>query len=206
MRRPHRPFRHSFSRSPFRPVPLRPDHPRPRGGRFRVSIWGDSYGLADFERDFDDDTKAWKEVQASIPPYPKAENLIPFEVSSATRNKHFVDLPSVSIGADGVVRYTVVVKSPAGAETVSFEGMRCESGERKLYAFGRADGQGGGEWSRNRYARWDAIKGRQQTGYHRELYFHYFCTIEGTGNLKTIHHLLKTGGMYDRDAGALSSP
>ena len=52
----------------------------------------------------------------------------------------------------------------------------------------------------------DAIKGRQQTGYHRELYFHYFCTIEGTGNLKTIHHLLKTGGMYDRDAGALSSP
>jgi hypothetical protein len=63
-----------------------------------------------------------------------------------------------------VVRYTVVVKSPAGAETVSFEGMRCESGERKLYAFGRADGQGGGEWSRNRYARWDVIKGRQQTG------------------------------------------
>ena len=29
--------------------------------------------------------------------------------------------------------------SPAGAETVSFEGMRCENGERKLYAFGRAD-------------------------------------------------------------------
>ena len=187
----------------FLSVPIIPAH---AAGGSESSIWGDSYGLADFERDFDDDTKVWKEVQASIPPYPKAENLIPFEVSSATRNKHFVDLPSVSIGADGVARYTVVVKSPAGAETVSFEGMRCESGERKLYAFGRADGQGGGEWSRNRYARWDAIKGRQQTGYHRELYFHYFCTIEGTGNLKTIHHLLKTGGMYDRDAGALSSP
>jgi hypothetical protein len=169
-------------------------------------IWGDSLGLADFERDFDDDAKAWKEVQASIPPYPKAENLVPFVVSAATRNKYFIDFPSVSVGADGVVRYTVVVKSPAGAETVSFEGMRCESGERKLYAFGRADAQGGGEWSRNRYAKWDVIKGRQQTGYHRELYFHYLCTIEGTGNLKTIRHLLKTGGVYDREAGALTSP
>jgi hypothetical protein len=169
------PFSPFSSRSQLSPCssPSRSSPPTRRAVP-RSSIWGDSYGLADFERDFDDDTKVWKEVQASIPPYPKAENLIPFEVSSATRNKHFVDLPSVSIGADGVVRYTVVVKSPAGAETVSFEGMRCESGERKLYAFGRADGQGGGEWSRNRYARWDAIKGRQQTSYHRELLLSLF--------------------------------
>ena len=184
-------------------IPIIPAH---AAGGSESTIWGDSYGLADFERDFDDEAKVWKEVQASIPPYPKVENLIPFVVSAATRNKYFIDFPSVSVGADGVVRYTVVVRSPAGAETVSFEGIRCDSGERKLYAFGHADGQGGGEWSRNRYARWAAIKDRQQTGYHRELYFHYLCTIEGTGNLKTIRHLLKTGGIYDREAGALTSP
>jgi hypothetical protein len=184
-------------------VPIIPAH---AAGGSESTIWGDSYGLADFERDFDDEAKVWKEVQASIPPYPKVENLIPFVVSAATRNKYFIDFPSVSVGADGVVRYTVVVKSAAGAETVSFEGMRCESGERKLYAFGPRRRPGWRRMVAQSLRPLDAIKGRQQTGYHRELYFHYFCTIEGTGNLKTIHHLLKTGGMYDRDAGALSSP
>lgn len=161
-------------------------------------IWGDSY-RGNFESDFDENTKAWKEIQAQLPPYPKSENLISFEVSSATSNKYFVDLPSVSTGADGVVRYTVVVKSPAGAETISFEGMRCENGERKLYAFGRSDGKGGGEWSRNRFAKWDVIKDRQQTSYQRALFFHYFCTVEGALNLQEIHRLLKTGGLYIRE-------
>ena len=167
-------------------------------------IWGDSY--RGFESDFDENVKAWKEIQAQIPPYPKTENLVPFTVSSATSNTYFVDLPSVSTGADGVVRYTVVIRSPSGAETVSFEGMRCENGERKLYAFGRADGKGGGEWSRNRYAKWEYIKERQQTSYQKELFYHYFCTVEGHGNLKAIQRLLKSGGLYDREAGGLFAP
>lgn len=167
-------------------------------------IWGDSYGLGrSFETDFDDNAKAWKEIQAQLPPYPKAENLVPFEVSAATSNKYFIDFPSVSAGADGVVRYSVVIRSPAGAETVSFEGMRCEIGERKLYAFGRPDGKGGGEWSRNRYARWEAIKDRQQTSYQRELFYHYFCTVEGYNDIKAIHRLLRSGGLRDREAGGL---
>lgn len=160
-------------------------------------IWGDSY-RGNFEYGFDDNAKAWQEVQTQIPPYPKAENLVAFEVSSATSNKFFVDFPSVSTGADGVVRFTVVVKSPAGAETVSFEGMRCDIGERKLYAFGRSDGKGGGEWSRNRYAKWEVIKDRQQTSYQRELFYHYFCTVEGAADLKFIQRMLKTGGLYNR--------
>jgi hypothetical protein len=160
-------------------------------------IWGDSY-RGNFEQDFDENTKAWQEIQARLPPYPKAENLIPFEVSSATSNRFFVDFPSVSAGADGVVRYSVVVRSPAGAETVSFEGMRCENGERKLYAFGRSDGKGGGEWSRNRYAKWERIKERQQTSYQRELFFHYFCTLDGAANLGEIQRLLKSGGLHSR--------
>ncbi|MEW5787819.1 MAG: CNP1-like family protein [Pseudomonadota bacterium] len=164
-----------------------------------ATVWGSSYGLGkDLDRDFDENAKPWQEIQAQLPPYPKAENLVPFEVSAATGNRHFVDFPSVTIGSDGAVRYSVVVRSPAGAETVSFEGMRCDSGERKLYAFGRSDGKGGGEWSRNRYAKWDIIKDRQQTSYHRELFYHYFCTVDGKGDLKRIQHFLKTGGLYNR--------
>ena len=174
-------------------------------GGSEATVWGDSY-RGNFEFDFDENAKAWKEIQAQIPPYPKAENLVPFVMSSATSNKYFVDFPSVSAGADGAVRYTVVIKSPAGAQTVSFEAMRCDNGERKLYAFGRADGKGGGEWSRNRYAKWEVIKDRQQTSYQKELFYHYFCTVEGAGNLKAIQRLLKTGGLYDREAGGAFAP
>ncbi|MBM4180930.1 MAG: CNP1-like family protein [Betaproteobacteria bacterium] len=164
-------------------------------------IWGDSYQPSKWEWDFDQHTKPWKEVEAAMPAYPRADKLVGFEVSSASQNKFYVDLPSVSVGDDGVVRYTVVIRSPSGAETVSFEGMRCDIGDRKLYAFGHADGKGSGAWSRNRYAKWEPIKEREQTSYQKVLFYHYFCTVEGQGNLAFIHKILKSGGLYDRREG-----
>ncbi|HRH81183.1 MAG TPA: CNP1-like family protein [Thiobacillaceae bacterium] len=152
-------------------------------------------GWGDFEYDFDADKKPWQEVQAQLPAYPKAGHLIPFEVSSASRHKHFIDSTSLSAGEDGVVRYTVVVKTSGGAENVSFEGLRCTTGERKLYAFGRSDGKGGGEWSRNRYARWEPIPARQAASYQRELFFHYFCTVDGPGDMQVIRRALGQGGI-----------
>lgn len=160
-----------------------------------ATVWGDSYNPGNFEYDFDANAKAWKEVQAQLPPYPKAENLVEFTVSAATSNRFYIDFPSIHVGQDGVVRYTVLIKSPAGAETVSFEGMRCETGERKLYAFGHKDGQGGGEWSRNRYAKWELIPARQATSHQRELFFHYLCTVDTAGDLKKIQYAVKTGGV-----------
>lgn len=160
-----------------------------------ATVWGDSYGLGNFESDFDENAKTWKEIQAQLPPYPKAENLVEFPVSAATSNRYYIDYPSINVGQDGVVRYTVLIKSPAGAETVSYEGMRCETGERKLYAFGHRDGQGGGEWSRNRYAKWELIPARQATSHQRELFFHYLCTVDTAGDLKKIQYAVKHGGV-----------
>lgn len=156
-------------------------------------------GWGDFEYDFDADKKPWQEIEAELPPYPRAQRLVPFEVSAASRNRHYLDEDSLSVGEDGVVRYTVVVRTPSGAENVSFEGMRCESGERKLYAFGRPDGKGGGSWSRNRHARWEPIQSRLATGYHRELFYHYLCTVEGKGDLAAIRRYLRQGGLYRND-------
>lgn len=152
-------------------------------------------GWGDFEYDFDADKKPWQEVLAQLPAYPKTGQLIAFVVSGATRHKHFVDDASLSAGEDGVVRYTVVVKTEGGAENVSFEGLRCTTGERKLYAFGRPDGQGGGSWSRNRYARWEPIQARLATSYQRELFFHYFCTVDGAGDMKVMRDALRRGGI-----------
>ena len=126
------------------------------------------WGQFDFE--FDQD-KPWSEVAVKLPVYPKAEKLIPFNVSSATRNKHFVDADSISVGEDRVVRYTVVIEAAGGATNVSFEGMRCESGERRLYAYGHPDGT----WSKARNAGWEGIKLRSLLSYQKALFEDHFC-------------------------------
>ena len=126
--------------------------------------WGE------FEREFEQD-KPWVEVAAQLPPYPKPENLVPFNVSSATRNRHFVDAASISVGTDNVVRYTVVIEAAGGAKNVSFEGLRCESGERRLYAYGHPDGS----WSKARNAGWEGIKFRSLLSYQKALFEDHFC-------------------------------
>ncbi len=126
------------------------------------------WGRFDFE--FENE-KPWVELSAQLPPYPKAENLVEFNVSSATRNRHFVDTASISVGEDKVVRYTVVIEAAGGAKNVSFEGMRCETGERRLYAYGQPDGS----WSKARNSGWDSIKFRSLLSYHKALYEDHFC-------------------------------
>lgn len=124
----------------------------------------------DFERDFEEDTP-WVEVAAQLPAYPKPENLIPFNVSSATRNRHFVDAESISVGPDLTIRYTVVIETTGGARNVSFEGMRCETGERRLYAYGHPDGT----WSKARNAGWEDIRMRSLLSYQKALFEDHFC-------------------------------
>lgn len=149
-------------------------------------------GWLDFERG----EKPWQEIQAQLPAAPKEENLVAFPVSAATRHSHYLDRASLSAGEDGVVRYTVLVRAAAGAENISFEGMRCATGERKIYALGRP----GGEWSPNRDARWEPTNLHQATSYQRELFYHYFCTLQGPADLKVIAGALRRGGLaYDGD-------
>jgi hypothetical protein len=118
-----------------------------------------------------EESKPWVEAAVQLPAYPQAENLLPFTVSSATRNRHFIDAASLSVGDDGVVRYTVVIDAAGGARNVMFEGLRCATAERRLYAYGRADGT----WSRARNADWEGIKVRSLLSYHKPLFEEILC-------------------------------
>lgn len=149
-----------------------------------------------FEYDFEANAKTWTEIQAQLPAAPKPDNLIEVRLDASTRNRLFIDTASLSSGDDGVVRYTAIIRSSSGAENISFEGLRCETGERKLYAFGRTSGAEAGKWSRNRYAKWEPIQARLAGGYHRELFFHYLCTVNTRRDVPTLLHLLKSGGIY----------
>lgn len=138
--------------------------------------------------DFEEDTTPWEEKAASLPAYPKTENLVRFDVSSATANKFMIDTASLSVGQDGVVRYTVVIESPSGARTVNFEGMRCDPAEYKIYGFGQENGK----WAENRYATWQPFKQRSLLSYHKALFEDHFCpdwiriqdAEEGIANLR----------------------
>lgn len=120
--------------------------------------------------DFDEGKKSWKEIEAKIPAYPKPENLIPFEAVKASGHRFFIDAQSLSLGEDGVVRYTLVVQTAGGATNVTFEGMRCEAREQKYYAVGQTSGG----WTRARNPQWRRVS-QQETSQHGTLFDEYLC-------------------------------
>lgn len=118
--------------------------------------------------DFED--KPWVEQQSKLPLYPKVENLIRIPLESMKSFLVAVDATSIDIGQDGVVRYVLVARSPSGSENISFEGIRCATRERKLYAIGKADST----WGAVRSPAW-ADYGTHSRSYHNELAREYFC-------------------------------
>ncbi|NLR74875.1 CNP1-like family protein [Leeia aquatica] len=89
------------------------------------------------ETDLIDDTEQpWVEVKAALPPFPDKPDWVRFTVTSGTTNQFFIDVGSLHVTSDGVVRYTLKVLSENGAVNITREGMRCASHEQKLYAIG----------------------------------------------------------------------
>lgn len=75
----------------------------------------------------------WREVEAPPAPAFSLDGLIPLEIPRSTL-RFGVAPASVSLGADGIVRYVVVATGPSGAVNALYEGIRCNSGEYKIYA------------------------------------------------------------------------
>lgn len=100
----------------------------------------------------------------ALPAYPRERELMEFEGAPTSELRFFIDPASISV-QDRVVRYTLVARSSTGTTNVSFEGMRCETGEVRIYALGREGG-----WLRSS-ADWRRIR----PGWHSVLYREYFC-------------------------------
>ena len=143
-----------------------------------------------FEQDFDDKDKPWQEVALQLPAAPKQKNLLPFYVSATATQTFAIDSQSLSVGADGVVRYTLVATSESGAKNVSHEGIRCASYEHKLYAFGRPDGN----WSRSRRDQWERINTNAANRQHAALFKDYFCSEQSViGNADEMIRRIRAG-------------
>jgi hypothetical protein len=95
----------------------------------------------------------WKELDAPAPPALRTQGLIPVEVPGTTL-RFGVDPASLTVGDDGVVRYVVVASSPGGAVNGIYEGIRCSSGEVKVYARHNPDSG----WVPVRDAQWQQLR------------------------------------------------
>jgi hypothetical protein len=134
------------------------------------------------------------EVQAPLPEYPKPENYLPLQVSATTPFIFFVDAKSVSVGKDGVVRYSLVAKSQDGALSTSFEGIRCSDAQFRIYAFGQSHNT----WSESRMPQWQPIPADTRNAQRAVLYRDIFCP--GGGVVATAEEAVKAlrGGGHPR--------
>lgn len=139
----------------------------------------------EWDADFDEDRKPWKEIEARIPSSPRTGDLVPFEAGAASPHRFYVDARSLSVGDDGVVRYTLVIKAAGGATNVTYEGIRCELRQQKYYALGRADGN----WVRARNPQWRRIEHQDVNRHHSVLYADFLCP--GKQPVKSVRDVLQ---------------
>lgn len=107
-----------------------------------------------------------REGEVKLPPRFRDEDLLEFEIGRSVSFRFFIDKASLEVGADEVVRYTLVARSPQGVENVSYEGIHCRTGRTRAYAVGQADGH------------WRAVKQEWvdvQKLWTRVLRAEYFC-------------------------------
>ena len=147
-----------------------------------------AFSQSQFEEDFDDANKSWQEIAVQLPAVPSAADLIPFYVSATATQEFALDGKSLSIGPDGVIRYTLVATSPAGAKNTSYEGIRCQTFEKKSYAFAHADGS----WARSRRDQWEPIMRNAANRQQAVLAQDFFCENKSiSGNRDIILQRLR---------------
>jgi hypothetical protein len=123
---------------------------------------------SDWERE--NETRLLIPEETPAPPaYPARAQLVRFFTLERSDFNFFVDASSISIGKDGVVRYVLVARSPEGADNVTFEGMRCQKPELKVYAVGRDGGWAG------KPGQWRAFEPGRTQPWHLVLYRDFFC-------------------------------
>ncbi len=120
-----------------------------------------------------DDTVAWQEQNSEFPALPKDENLLPFDVDAAKRRFNYaIDRTSLSVGKDGVIRFSLVIESKSGVKNSSYEGIRCSTKEYKVYAYGSKK-----QFKAVRKPAWRRILPRNL--YYLALYKDYLCDSLG---------------------------
>jgi len=118
-----------------------------------------------------------RKPEQDLPPpvAPREDDLREITLRNLTDNRVALDRTTLNVGADEIVRYTLVVTSPQGVRNVSFEGIRCDPSEWKLLALGRPDGT----WGVPRDQEWRKVVNQGYNAIRFTLAKDYFCGLNG---------------------------
>ncbi len=131
----------------------------------------------------------WQEQQLEeLPPFPDPEKLleVPFQHPGA-RFRFYLDPASLSVGKDGVVRYTLVLESVrTGNRNIMYEGMRCATRGYKTIAYGTR---------KNKFRplarpRWLSIDNGRSNWYRRDLWEYFLCKSQDEAGRPTVSRIL----------------
>lgn len=112
----------------------------------------------------------------ALPSFPRAEDLLPIRGDAADPDyNYYIDVNSVSLGADDVLRYTVIIQSSRGAGNIVYEGIRCATSEVKTLAYATKDGR----FTRMPDAQWTYVHAPGALGYRTTLVELYVCDEHG---------------------------
>lgn len=81
-----------------------------------------------------DEDPDWRESAVPPPPEFDAARLIQLDMPRHMSVKLGVDPATLRITSDGIVRYVMVAQSPSGTVNATYEGIRCQTAEVKVYA------------------------------------------------------------------------
>ena len=98
----------------------------------------------------------WREGEVPPPPAFSTRGLIDIDMPAGTSVKMGVDPKTIKMDQDkGVVRYVVVARGPS-AVNASYEGIRCNTGEYRIYARQTQ----GNPWSPSSESDWKPLRGQ----------------------------------------------
>ncbi len=135
-----------------------------------LSLWAAAAGAQLVPLDPD-----WNELDAAPPPAFDIKRLIKVEVPGSTL-RFGVDPVTVSVGSDGVARYVVAAIAAGGNVTAIYEGIRCTTGEARVYARYNADTG----WTVTRTAPWRSLREPQPSHHSLAIAKAGVCMGNGT--------------------------
>ncbi|MCB1760567.1 MAG: hypothetical protein KDI68_12405 [Gammaproteobacteria bacterium] len=114
----------------------------------------------------------WKEDSVELPEYPDKERMKEIVFGRTdTRYRFFIDPKTLRVADNDVVHYVLLLRSRSGAENLMYEGIRCQTGDYKTFAYGTR----GGKFKALQNPRWKEITETSNNWFRAELKRGYFC-------------------------------
>jgi len=143
----------------------------------------------------------WKEETTNLPSATGDEHFSVVEVTGMGDSIFKVDLSSVRLGDDGVVRLTLAVLSSQGQANIFFEGFRCETSGYKSYAMRTGFNS---PWVTFRSSKWRPVRLQRRNNYRADLVRYYICpALNNSGREDDIVSILRKGKIRKLDRRAI---